>query len=139
VVDALVGFLERLALLLQHVPAVMLRSGVRDDDVHWPRDVVFRPGRRRQLALERPRWRGWRPMAAARGPARPSWSFFVFFSQDNIFIALALWRRLRWCYCMLPLRGQCRRQQRLITSGAAIRVRGTVEGRAPRPPASRPT
>jgi hypothetical protein len=25
------------------------------------------------------------------------WSFFVFFSQEGIFMALALWRRLRWC------------------------------------------
>jgi hypothetical protein len=26
-----------------------------------------------------------------------SWSFFVFFSQDGTFMALALWRGLRWC------------------------------------------
>jgi hypothetical protein len=26
-----------------------------------------------------------------------SLSFFIFFSQDDIFMALALWRRLRWC------------------------------------------
>jgi hypothetical protein len=25
-----------------------------------------------------------------------SWSFFVFLSQDNIFMVLALWRRLKW-------------------------------------------
>jgi hypothetical protein len=26
-----------------------------------------------------------------------SWSFFVFFSQDGMFMALALWRRSQWC------------------------------------------
>jgi hypothetical protein len=26
-----------------------------------------------------------------------SWSFFVFFGQDGIFMALDLWTRLRWC------------------------------------------
>jgi hypothetical protein len=26
-----------------------------------------------------------------------SWSFFIFFNQDGIFMVLAIWRRLRWC------------------------------------------
>jgi hypothetical protein len=40
VVDALVGLLERLTLLLRHVPAVTLGPGACDD-ARWPRDVVL--------------------------------------------------------------------------------------------------
>jgi hypothetical protein len=39
-----------------------------------------------------------------------SWSFFIFFSQDDIFMALALWKRLRWCV---------REQRQLIKAWAA--------------------
>jgi hypothetical protein len=53
-----------------HVPAVMLLPGTRGNGARWPHGVVLRPGRRRQLAQERHRWRGWRLAVAARGAAR---------------------------------------------------------------------
>jgi hypothetical protein len=45
VVDALVGYLERLALLERHVTAVTLPRGW-SDDARWTRHVILRPGRR---------------------------------------------------------------------------------------------
>jgi hypothetical protein len=137
VVDALVGFLERLVLLLRHIPAVMLRSGVRDNDVRWPRDVVLRSGRRRQLVLERPRWRGWRPMAAASEAARrcllvvlcllqPRWHLHGTGSVEEIKVVL-LHVVVSW-----PVQTSATSHHVWI---AAIRVRGTrgTDGRLVRP------
>jgi hypothetical protein len=97
VVDALVGLPERLALLLRHLPAVKFLPGTRGDDARWPHDVVLLPAGgswRRSAAGGRDG--GLRPRRVER-LVNDSWSFFVFFSQDGIFTALALWRRLRWC------------------------------------------
>jgi hypothetical protein len=92
VVDVVVGRPELLTLLERHVLAVTLSARVRDD-VRWPRDVVLQLGHWRKLAQERHRWQGGRH-AVAVAVHRAAWQrlgfVFIFFSQDDIFMAQAL-------------------------------------------------
>jgi hypothetical protein len=98
VVDDLVGRPELLALLEQHVALVVLPWGRRLDMRPLPH-IILRPRRGRKLSQEcqrwesRRRWWGRRPLTLWRVPRldEASWLFFVFFSQDGIFTALALW------------------------------------------------
>jgi hypothetical protein len=103
VVDALVGRPELLSLHKWHVAAVALPWG--HASMHAGHATSSR-GRGVGGSWRRSPGGGRGAGGGGEGGMRPwrvprlddeLWSFFVFFIQDGIFMALALWRRLRWC------------------------------------------
>jgi hypothetical protein len=101
VVDALVGRPERLALLERHVAPIALPRERERCDGHPPPHVVLQPGcwnaEGGQTAVRgRPDCGGDGGLLLRRVPRLDdaSWSFFVLFSQDGTFMALALWEEV---------------------------------------------